>query len=87
MIGPSNSGENFSGCTDREQFFDMENDPGELQNLIAAPSLAGEVARHRKLLEQWRAQTRDEIGRRPAMESATRRPSRGQDGVGRPINT
>ena len=44
----------------REQFFDEQEDPGELKNLIAEPALAGEVARHRSLLEQWRNATHDQ---------------------------
>jgi len=55
----------FAAGTNREQFFDMENDPGELKNLIAVPALAGETARHRHLLEQWRKETHDEAGKRP----------------------
>lgn len=47
-----------------EQFFDMEKDPLELKNLIQNPTLADEISRHRKLLEQWRSETNDQIGRK-----------------------
>lgn len=53
----------FAQGDNREQFFDMEQDPGELKNLIADPALATEIARHRSLLTQWRKETQDEIGR------------------------
>jgi len=53
---------------DREQFFDMEKDPGELTNLIADPALSNEVERHRRLLKQWRRETQDEIGNRAPVE-------------------
>lgn len=50
----------------REQFFDLEKDPGELTNLVAGPALAGEVDRHRKLLEQWMKDTGDaDFGKLP----------------------
>ncbi len=52
----------------REQLFDIEKDPGELKNLIANPALSIEVERHRRLLEQWRKETHDEIGKRPPVE-------------------
>ncbi|MCX6910965.1 MAG: sulfatase-like hydrolase/transferase, partial [Verrucomicrobia bacterium] len=42
----------FASGEDREQFFDMEKDPGEIKNLIADSALSGEVARHRGLLQQ-----------------------------------
>ncbi len=42
-----------------EQFFDLEADPGEMNNLISKPEVASEVERHRKLLKQWMEQTND----------------------------
>ena len=56
----------FARGENREQFFDMEKDPGETKNLIADSALAGEVARHRGLLEQWLKDTKDTFGREPA---------------------
>lgn len=62
----------FAEGDDREQFFDMEQDPGEMKNLIAQPTLAAEVARHRVFLEQWRKETRDETGMRPDVPKGRR---------------
>jgi arylsulfatase A-like enzyme len=53
-----------------EQFFDLEQDPGELKNLVADASLAGEVTRHRRLLEQWMKATQDKFGLAPAARKA-----------------
>ena len=53
---------------DREQLFDMENDPNELRNLIADPASAGEAAQHRRLLEQWRKETHDVSGAKAPLE-------------------
>lgn len=59
----------FATGENREQFFDLEQDPGELTNLVASPALTGEVARHRGLLEQWMKATQDKFG----LASATSR--------------
>lgn len=61
----------------REQFFDLEKDPGEMKNLVADSALAGEVARHRSLLQQWMADTKDTFGREPA--SLKSKKGRGQN--------
>ncbi|MBI5820692.1 MAG: sulfatase-like hydrolase/transferase [Verrucomicrobia bacterium] len=53
----------FASGEDREQFFDMEKDTGEMKNLIADSVLAGEVARHRGLLQQWLQDTKDTFGK------------------------
>ena len=45
----------------REQLFDLENDPGEINSLAAAPEYQGELNRHRKLLLEWAARTADEF--------------------------
>jgi arylsulfatase A-like enzyme len=42
-----------------EMLFDMQADPGETDNLAFQPEHAAEVARHRRLLADWTAQTRD----------------------------
>ena len=39
--------------SDEEAFFDLRNDPFELKNLIGHPELAGEMARHRRMLREW----------------------------------
>ena len=49
----------FAQGESREQFFDMEKDPGEMKNLINDSALAGEVARHRSLLQEWMRVTKD----------------------------
>ena len=54
----------------------MERDPGEMDNRIADPALAAEVARHRLLLDQWRKETRDETGNRPAVDKAKNKKNR-----------
>ena len=48
-----------------EQFFDMEKDPGEMKNLINDSALAGEVARHRSLLQEWLRTSRDAFHKGP----------------------
>ncbi len=58
----------FAEGENREQLFDLEKDPGELKNLIADPALTTEVERHRRLLEQWRKETHDEIGKQSPVE-------------------
>ena len=54
----------------REQFFDLAQDPGESKNLVADAPLAGEVTRHRRLLEQWMKTTQDRFGLAPAAPKA-----------------
>ena len=53
----------FARGENREQFFDLEKDPGEIKNLVDDSALAGEVARHRSLLEQWLNDTHDRFGK------------------------
>lgn len=43
----------------REQLFDLENDPHELKNLIADASLTKEIERHRGFLAEWMKLTHD----------------------------
>jgi arylsulfatase A-like enzyme len=47
-----------------EEFYDLENDPHETKNLIDEPEFADEVARHRKILADWIAETGDK-GQQP----------------------
>ena len=44
---------------EREQFFDYENDPNALHNLIDDPEFADEIAKHRRALEAWMVRTGD----------------------------
>ena len=43
----------------REQLTDLENDPGEMNNLAYDPNHADELLRHRQLLKEWLALNRD----------------------------
>ena len=49
----------FSYGARNEQFFDLEADPGEMNNLISAPALRPEIERHRTLLKRWMEKTSD----------------------------
>ena len=53
----------FARGENREQFFDLEKNPGETNNLIANPALAVEVDRHRSLLQEWMRITGDVSGK------------------------
>ena len=54
----------FRDDKDPEEFYDLENDPHEIHNLADDPEFADELARHRKILEQWIEDTGDRgIGR------------------------
>lgn len=50
-----------------EMLFDMQADPGETRNLASEPDYASELARHRRLLREWVARTRDHF-KAPWME-------------------
>lgn len=49
-----------------EQFFDLRNDPGEVNNLIGDPDAAEDVELHRQLLRRWCARTADQAFDIPA---------------------
>ena len=63
----------FGAGENREQFFDEEQDPGELHNLINRAELSGEVARHRTLLKEWMGSTKDTFGKGPEVLSEVKR--------------
>ena len=63
----------FGAGENREQFFDEEQDPGELHNLINRAELDGEVTRHRTLLKKWMESTGDTFGRGPEVLSEAKR--------------
>lgn len=63
----------FAQGENREQFFDMETDPGETKNLIADASLTSEIERHRNLLKQWMDDTQDTFGKATAAAKARKR--------------
>ena len=43
----------YFGERPAEEFYDVENDPAQMVNLIDDPKLADEVQRHRQLLDSW----------------------------------
>ena len=45
----------------REQLFDLEADPNEMNNLAADPEYQPELNEHRKLISEWAAETGDEF--------------------------
>lgn len=49
----------FSYGARPEQFFDLEDDPGETRNLAAAPEARAVLVRHRTLLAEWCRRTGD----------------------------
>jgi len=49
----------FPGSTSAEMFFDMEADPGEMNNIAGKKELAGELERHRTLLARWKELTEE----------------------------
>jgi len=51
----------FNGGANPEQLFDLELDPGEMQNLARQPSAAPVLREHRDLLRAWGAQTKDDF--------------------------
>lgn len=50
---------NFTTGARNEQFFKLENDPGETESLINDPDYQQEIDRHRQLLREWIATTED----------------------------
>jgi arylsulfatase A-like enzyme len=42
-----------------EEFYDLQNDPHEIENLAGRPEYEGELVRHRKILDDWIIQTDD----------------------------
>ena len=43
-----------------EEFYDLENDPHEINNLVDDPKYAAELERHRKILATWMKETDDQ---------------------------
>lgn len=52
----------WSKGDNREQLFDMANDPGETKNLANNPEYAQQLERHRKLFADWLEKTDDTYG-------------------------
>jgi arylsulfatase A-like enzyme len=53
----------WSRGENREQLFDMVNDPGETRNLATDPKYAEELATHRRYLAEWLKKTDDTYGK------------------------
>jgi arylsulfatase A-like enzyme len=49
----------YSSGERNEQLFDLENDPGETQNLAYKPAMQAVVQEHRNLLRDWMQETED----------------------------
>jgi hypothetical protein len=49
----------WSRGDNREQLFDMVNDPGETRNLAANPEYTEQLEKHRAYLAEWLAKTDD----------------------------
>jgi arylsulfatase A-like enzyme len=49
----------YSEGANPEEFFDLENDPGEMRNLAGDPTFAAQQQRHRDLLDAWLTETND----------------------------
>ncbi len=49
----------YSEGAPQEQLIDMQNDPGEMKNLLDDPAHKEELTRHRKLLSDWIKETKD----------------------------
>ena len=56
-----------------EMFFDLQEDPGEMKNLVADKVVAGELDHHRQLLAQWRKTTEEDQHLAQANPKAQRR--------------
>lgn len=55
----------FNGGARAEQFFDLELDPGEVNNLARSSEADSELKRHRGLLEKWIRDTKDDFKVQP----------------------
>ncbi|MEM7660179.1 MAG: sulfatase [Bacteroidota bacterium] len=54
-------GGTIQGPRTPEEFFDVENDPFEMHNLANDPTYQAELDLHRVALQEWKAQTQDEV--------------------------
>jgi len=50
----------YSHTKSEEQLFDVQNDPGETQNLASDPNYAEELAKHRSILSKWVEEEHDD---------------------------
>jgi arylsulfatase A-like enzyme len=49
----------YSNGVDNEQFFNLQNDPGECTNLANDPTYEKQIRHHRRLLKTWMDETDD----------------------------
>ncbi|MCG6154667.1 sulfatase family protein [Rubinisphaera margarita] len=61
----------FGDTKPAEEFYDLENDPHEINNLAHDPEFQKELTRHRKLLQEWIVETGDQ-GQQPESEVGIR---------------
>jgi len=70
MVFPGKAGQKL------EMLFDMQADPGEMENLAGQPALTPEIKRHRRLLAQWNKLTGED--KHPVKPSPKKRRSKTQ---------
>jgi hypothetical protein len=51
----------FTDGTRPEVLFDIQNDPGETKNLAYQADYSADLTHHRRLLQEWIAQTDDDF--------------------------
>ena len=61
----------FAETKPKEEFYDHENDPYEINNLINDPAYQDEIERHREILNEWVEKTNDQ-GQYPESTDALR---------------
>ncbi len=61
----------FFGPRPEEELYDHESDPHEIRNLAGNPAFAGELKRHRKILNDWQERT-DDQGQYPESDAGLR---------------
>ena len=52
----------YESAKSRESLVDMENDPGEMQNLVDDPKFRDVLVAHRRLLREWTKLSDDKDG-------------------------
>ena len=61
----------FFGPRPEEELYDLEKDPHEIRNLAGDPDFAGELKRHRGILNDWQKRT-DDKGQYPESDAGLR---------------
>jgi arylsulfatase A-like enzyme len=52
----------YDSGTPREQFIDLAQDPGEMNNAASEPACSEEIKRHRRLLKEWYHENHENLG-------------------------